>query len=138
MILGTFSVGFSFDDAFAKVEKVTICHKPDTVDEETKQIPINALKGHLGHGDTEGECAPPEPDKTFCEIIVDEVGVGNFNVVQVITLFYSVYETSGDGELAQSELPITVDEFNDADTDGNGKINANPEFVNYYFTNCLF
>ena len=32
-------------------DKVTICHKG-----QTKQISRCALKGHLGHGDTEGPC----------------------------------------------------------------------------------
>jgi len=51
-------------DAFAKKEKVTICHKPGTPAEKTKQVPESAVPGHLGHGDTEGECeAEPEP---FC------------------------------------------------------------------------
>src|SRR5688572_6756721 len=34
-------------------DKVTICHKPGTAAEKTKQVPSGALKGHLGHGDTE-------------------------------------------------------------------------------------
>ena len=60
LILGTILVSISFDDAFAKQEKVTICHKPGTVDEETKEIPVSALNGHLGHGDAEGDCIVAE------------------------------------------------------------------------------
>jgi len=37
-------------------EKVTICHKPGTKAEQTKQVPRDALSGHLGHGDTLGPC----------------------------------------------------------------------------------
>ena len=61
LILGTLTAGFSFDDAFAKVNKFTICHKPGTIDEETKEIPPSALRGHLGHGDTLGECGANTP-----------------------------------------------------------------------------
>jgi len=54
----------TLDDAFAKKEKVTICHKPGTPAEKTKQVPESAVQGHLGHGDTRGECGDgPEP---FC------------------------------------------------------------------------
>lgn len=35
---------------------VAICHKPGHKGEKTLYIPESALKGHLGHGDTEGEC----------------------------------------------------------------------------------
>ncbi|MHA7734040.1 choice-of-anchor C family protein [Nitrosopumilus sp. S6] len=36
--------------------KVTICHKPGTPAEKTKEVPEAALKGHLKHGDTLGPC----------------------------------------------------------------------------------
>jgi len=36
--------------------KITVCHKPGTSAEQTKDIPINALRGHLNHGDYIGEC----------------------------------------------------------------------------------
>src|SRR5262249_13581384 len=36
--------------------QVTICHQPGTSAEQTQTIPISALEGHLGHGDTEGPC----------------------------------------------------------------------------------
>jgi prepilin-type processing-associated H-X9-DG protein len=35
---------------------VTICHKPGSGAEQTKQIPPSALGGHLGHGDYCGPC----------------------------------------------------------------------------------
>ena len=35
---------------------ITICHKPGTPAEKTLVIPIQALAGHLGHGDTIGPC----------------------------------------------------------------------------------
>ena len=35
---------------------VTICHKPGTPAEMTKVLPLSALNGHLGHGDTLGPC----------------------------------------------------------------------------------
>jgi hypothetical protein len=37
---------------------ITICHKPGTSAEKTMVINPSALSGHLGHGDTEGACAP--------------------------------------------------------------------------------
>ena len=42
--------------AAATPEKVTICHKPGTPAEKTMQVPVSALRGHLGHGDTLGPC----------------------------------------------------------------------------------
>lgn len=36
--------------------KVTICHKPGTPAEKTMEVPRTALRGHLGHGDSEGPC----------------------------------------------------------------------------------
>jgi hypothetical protein len=37
-------------------EKITICHKPGTPAEKTLLIPINALDGHLSHGDMISPC----------------------------------------------------------------------------------
>src|SRR5918997_2409088 len=42
--------------AAATPEKVTICHKPGTPAEKTMDVPVSALRGHLGHGDTLGPC----------------------------------------------------------------------------------
>jgi hypothetical protein len=42
--------------AAANPEKVPICHKPGTPAEKTLYLPESALRGHLGHGDTLGEC----------------------------------------------------------------------------------
>ena len=53
LIIGV--VGFT-DDVFAKQDKVTICHKPGTPAEQTKQVPQSAVSGHLGHGDFIGTC----------------------------------------------------------------------------------
>jgi hypothetical protein len=43
---------------------VTICHKPGTPAEQTKTLPISALTGHLGHGDTMGACLGATPTIT--------------------------------------------------------------------------
>lgn len=41
---------------------VTICHQPGTPAQQTLTVDDNALKGHLKHGDTLGECASlPQP-----------------------------------------------------------------------------
>jgi len=46
-----------FDAGTAGMCKVvTICHKPGTPAQKTLVIPIQALAGHLGHGDTIGHC----------------------------------------------------------------------------------
>lgn len=46
-----------YDDfIFIPTGKVTICHKPGTPAQKTLVIPIQALPGHLGHGDTIGSC----------------------------------------------------------------------------------
>jgi hypothetical protein len=43
---------------------VTICHKPGTPAQQTKILPVAALGGHLGHGDTLGPCSGPTPTMT--------------------------------------------------------------------------
>ena len=35
---------------------IPICHKPGTPAEKTKLVPLSALPGHAGHGDTIGPC----------------------------------------------------------------------------------
>jgi hypothetical protein len=42
--------------ALAQQQKVTICHKPGTPAEQTKEVPKSAVEGHLGHGDQLGPC----------------------------------------------------------------------------------
>jgi hypothetical protein len=48
---------------------VTICHKPGTPAEQTKTLPIAALTGHLGHGDTLGACTGPTPTPTVTSTV---------------------------------------------------------------------
>ncbi len=48
-----------------KKSKIDICHKGKVIN-----VSENALKGHLGHGDTEGACPPPP--KPIIEISVEE------------------------------------------------------------------
>lgn len=38
------------------VEKEAVCHKPGTPAEKTLFVPAVAVPGHLGHGDSKGEC----------------------------------------------------------------------------------
>lgn len=45
------------DDTDTDDDEVTICHKPGKAAQKTMTIPNSALSGHLGHGDTIGECA---------------------------------------------------------------------------------
>ncbi len=44
-------------------ELVTICHKFGTPAEQTMEVDEEAVPGHLGHGDYEGECVD---DPTQC------------------------------------------------------------------------
>ena len=44
--------------ALAQQQKVTICHKAGTPDEETKEISPSAVDNHLRHGDQLGRCSP--------------------------------------------------------------------------------
>lgn len=48
---------------------VIICHKPGTPAEQTKIIPVQALGGHLGHGDYIGACISVTPTITPTETI---------------------------------------------------------------------
>jgi len=73
LILGAFTVGYSFDDAFAKGNgqpKVTICHvDQETGEEKTITISNKAVSKHLANhiGDHSGECVD-EPEPPFCEL----------------------------------------------------------------------
>jgi hypothetical protein len=44
--------------ALAQQQKVTICHKPDTPDQETIEVSPSAVATHLRHGDQRGSCCP--------------------------------------------------------------------------------
>src|ERR671938_509242 len=50
--------------ALAQPNKVTICHKPGTPDEQTKEVPQSAVEGHQRHGDTLGPCVSPTTTTT--------------------------------------------------------------------------
>jgi hypothetical protein len=45
--------------ALAQQQKVTICHKPGTPDEQTIEVSQRAEATHLGHGDLQGPCCQP-------------------------------------------------------------------------------
>jgi hypothetical protein len=47
------------DEAYCsagKCKEVAVCHKPGTLAQKTLAIPLQALAGHLGHGDTTAPC----------------------------------------------------------------------------------
>jgi hypothetical protein len=50
--------------ALAQQQKITICHKPGTPDEQTKEVPQSAVNGHLRHGDHLGPCKSPTTTTT--------------------------------------------------------------------------
>jgi len=43
-------------------DKIRLCHKG----KQTKELPVSALKGHLGHGDTIGACGEERTKITLC------------------------------------------------------------------------
>src|SRR5215217_9448529 len=50
--------------ALAQQQKVTICHKPDTPDEETIEVSQSAVASHVRHGDQPGPCESPTTTTT--------------------------------------------------------------------------
>src|ERR687897_277272 len=50
--------------ALAQQQKVTICHKPGTPEEQTKEVSQRAVDGHLGHGDRLGPCTTTSTSTT--------------------------------------------------------------------------
>jgi uncharacterized repeat protein (TIGR01451 family) len=61
---GGFTVANPATDILTLVPATTtVCHKPFTPAQQTLEILITSLKGHLGHGDFEGEC-DDEPDRS--------------------------------------------------------------------------
>lgn len=56
-------------------EKVTLCHMPNTPDEVTITVSINALPAHLAHGDYQGECTHTEVlTCPFEEVVIPVIG----------------------------------------------------------------
>lgn len=55
-VLNTQFYGMPSSKKGEKMEKVKICHKPNPHAEKTLEVPVTALKGHLGHSDSLGEC----------------------------------------------------------------------------------
>lgn len=55
-------------------EKETICHRPGTPAEQTKEVPSQAVPGHLGHGDEEGACEGGEPPEPLNDAVIDADG----------------------------------------------------------------
>lgn len=54
-------------------EKETICHKPGTPAEKTKEVPSQAVPGHLDHGDERGPC----DDGELNDAIIDADGTAS-------------------------------------------------------------
>ena len=55
-VLDTRFYGMPSPEKGKRLEKVKICHKPGTPAEKTLELPLAAVKGHVGHGDSIGEC----------------------------------------------------------------------------------
>ena len=84
LLVGTITVGLSLDEAFAKKEdKVTICHKPGTPAEQTKEVPESAVKGHLGHGDFIGSCEDGQTPGAL-DLIEEGTGISGLSFTAVL------------------------------------------------------
>ena len=49
-------------DPTGNVDRLAVCHKPGTPAEKTLHVPLTAVPGHWGHGDTLGECGGEVPE----------------------------------------------------------------------------
>jgi hypothetical protein len=67
------------DGESEKAEKVTVCHMPPGNPDNAHTISVGApaLEAHLGHGDTEGECAGVAPASSQGEENGNNKGKGN-------------------------------------------------------------
>ena len=52
------AIGLGRASRAGATSKKTICHKPGTPAEQTKEVPDSALDGHLGHSDYINACCP--------------------------------------------------------------------------------
>jgi hypothetical protein len=55
-VLNPIFIGMPTGKKGEKMEKIEVCHKPNTPAQKTLLIPTAALSGHLGHHDTIGAC----------------------------------------------------------------------------------
>jgi hypothetical protein len=97
---------------FAKQDKVTICHKPGTAAEETLSVAAPALKAHLGHGDSEGECSFTETDTepptvTVPADITQGITAGETNVI----IYYDASASDNVGVISFSCTPPSGSSF---------------------------
>jgi len=101
---------------------VTICHKPGTPAQQTMTIPQAAVGGHLGHGDTLGQCGAPPPP-TGCAAAVSDTCIDGDGVLSPTDGGAASFETNIGDPL--TSFPVTgtgpfsgLDAF-DNDNDGN-------------------
>jgi hypothetical protein len=74
----------------APKDKVTICHRPGTVDEETLSVANSAVQAHLGHGDSLGACST-------CDCAEDLICLDNGTCARPCTDSAECEETCGVG-----------------------------------------
>ena len=92
-------------------EKITICHKPGTAEEQSLIVSANALDAHISHGDTSGPCeggeATPEGDLYTADYkqVRVEVSWNSPNSVQPVLLITYVTPQGIEG----GELGGTLD-----------------------------
>jgi len=120
LILGAFTVGFSFNDAEAKSNKVSICHKPGTSAENTISVSENAIPAHVGHGDFIGTCEDgPDcenyPDQDVCPKVNTPPTIGSVTLTQ--NVFGLVSDVSGGFAQIQFAVECAANDVIDADGD---------------------
>ena len=84
MVMLTMAAG-----VFAKQDKVTICHKPGTEDEETLSVAAPAVAAHFGHGDDEGACVPACEAATVSGTLTGEAS-GQYDVSLVVPPYVAI------------------------------------------------
>jgi Cys-rich repeat protein len=94
--------------ALAQQQKVTICHKPGTPDEETIEVSNSAVNSHLRHGDQLGPCVMCLPNGTCakpCTTGTDCPGCPAFCVSSTSGADFCAASVTSDQCLVDSDCP---------------------------------
>lgn len=95
LLFAVFSlVALSTTAASAGADKTTICHKPGTAAEKTMVVAAAAVEGHLGHGDTVGECGGGSGGIDACTALNDPVLDTQYQSANVHSLVFPSSDTT--------------------------------------------
>ncbi len=117
-------------------DKVTICHKPGTPAEQTKEVPKEAVEGHLGHGDYLGEC---KEETTTDTTTTDQTTTTE---TETTTEETTTDETTTEETVTTPEVPFVcpnpdVEPIHGKDTDIDGQNDScNPCYEPIDYENC--